>query len=134
VDAQLVAAPHVRRHRRHGLEQASGNQDVLGQPVRAVYGLCHVGDRASTPAANLVAEEAEAAQHSAAHRPLRNDASRRRVTGRDRRHLDHVPPFRHVDLEPGVVEVERAAPLNHRLEPFVDTPVDPHGVTARTER
>ena len=90
---ELVTAPHGRRNRGQRLEDSFCNFGIVGNPDRAPDRLIDVGNRAFSPAPNLVAEDPESPE------PSHSDGTRRYHTSlftmqiRDRRLLDHEVTF-----------------------------------------
>jgi hypothetical protein len=132
--AELVAAPHRRRHLGDEREQPSRRDLIVAEALRPVDRLRGVGDDAVAPATDLVAKEPEDAGYATADRPLGDDAAFVAVAPWDRRHLDHEPPLRYTHLECGVVQVTAFSPPEPSRNPLEDTPVEPNDVTARAQR
>ena len=101
--------------------------------MRALDRLRDVGDDAVAPAADLVAEEAEAPGCSCADRTLGDDAPLATLAP-SRRLLDHEPPFRHLHFEGRVVELRAVPVLQPRRDRLEDKAIQTNGVTARAER
>jgi len=128
--AELVAAPDRDRNARGEVEHPPCGLRIVCEPAWAVDRFGDVRDHPVAPAVQLVAEEPEPAGPARPDRPLHHDPARRTVVVEDRSLFDHEPALRHVDLERGVVQVARSAPLQSCNDGFVDAPVEPHAVAA----
>lgn len=129
---KFVATPDGRRHSTYQLEDAASLLRVARQQLRTLDRLCNVRDDPVSPAAQLVAEDAEPFRPAAPDGSLSDHATLRAIAARDRRLLDHEASLRYVHDESRVVEVAARASFEasgHRLE---DASVQADGVAART--
>ena len=126
---QLVSPPDRRGDVGHGVDQPAGDDRIGGDPV-TLDRPAEVGDHAAPPAADLVAEQAQAGEMAAADGAGGDDAAARLVGVRRRRDLDGVV----VDDERGVVEVAARPAVERRIDGLEDAAVEADGVTARTQR
>ena len=132
--AELVAPPNRRRRERHEIKDALSELRVIREPLRALDGLGDVGDDAAGPAAELVAEDAEAPCPASADRPAGDGPTLLAVPAQNWSRLDHESAFRHPDHERRVVEVARRATLEPRGESLEDLSVQAYGLAAGAER
>ena len=132
--AELVAPPNRCRRGRHEIEDALGELRVVREPLRALDCLPDVRNDAAGPAAELVAEDAEAPCPASADRPAGDDPALLAVPAENGRRLDHESAFRHPDDERRVVEVARRATLEPRGEGLEDLSVQAYGMAAGAER
>ena len=93
-----------------------------------------VGDPAVPPAADLVAEQPNAAGPSHAHRALRHDTALFTVEVRHRRLFDDVATFRHTDFQSRVVQVAPRSPLHQRRQRLEHLSAEPHDPSTRAQR
>jgi hypothetical protein len=91
-------------------------------------------DDAVAPAADLVAEDAQAAGPSGSDGAFGDDPAFPWTLVGDRGHLDGIAVARVLDRQGGVVDVASGATLDGGSDGFVDSSVEAHGVAARAER
>ena len=103
---------------------------VLSQPSGALDRLAEIGDDSVPPAADLVAEDAEATRPAGTDGAAAGDSSSLRVGIGHRSALDRVPALGHAHLERRVIEVERAPVLEERHDGLEDLAVEAHRVTS----
>ena len=96
---------------------------IVAQSLGAFDGLGEVWDVPAAPTADLVAEYPKSACPATADGAFSDDASLRAAQVWDRCLLDDERRLWDSDLESGVVEVARRAPLQPRRECLVDAPV-----------
>ena len=132
--AELVAAPHRRRDRRHQVEHALRHRRFLTEPAGSLDGLAEVRDRSAAPAAELVAEQAQPPRDAGAHRAGGDHPAARLARVGRRRQLDREAIATEVDDQGRVIEVASRAALARRDEGLVDLAVEPDAMPARAER
>jgi len=97
---------------------------IVAQSLGAFDGLGDVWDVPTPPTADLIAEYPKSACPATANRAFSDDASLRAAQVWDRCLLDDERCLWDSDLESGVVEVERSAPLQPRHKCLVDATVE----------
>ena len=130
---ELVAPPHRCRRLRREREHAARDAGVVRQALRGRGRVGDVGNDAVAPAANLVAEEAEAAEPPAPDRTA-GDHVRSRPDAPGGRLLDRDGASPGADAERGVEERTAPAPLPPRDDRLVEEAAPPDDVPARAER
>src|SRR5205823_5307282 len=94
IRAELVTAPHRRRHVRYHFEQAPSQLLLIAEARGAVDGLGDVRYVATAPDPDLVAEDPKSACPASADGALGDDAALLSAPVVDRRLLDHERPLR----------------------------------------
>ena len=130
----LVAAPHGRGDRRHGVEDPSSHLDVVGHAHRTPDRLTDIGDASVAPAPDLVAEEPNPSRPAGSHRAAGDDTTRCAVAVGNGRLLDDVRTFRDAHLQRRMEEVAPRAPLHERGDGFEQLAADPHDVCVGSQR
>ena len=123
-----VARPATRSSTRRA------SRRIGGEPARPADRLAEVGDRPPAPAADLVAEDAQAREPAAADRAGGHHAAARLVGVRRGCELDGIALAVQLDHERGVVEVVAPATPACRLDGLEETAHVAHRVPAGAER
>ena len=132
--AELVTAPYGRRYRWQCVEDSFRNLDIVGHPDRASDRLIDVGNGASSPAPNLVAEDPESPEPSHSDGTLRYHTSPFAMQIRYRRLLDHEVTFWRGDDERRMVEITPRTTGNESCRRLKELPADPNDVRSGAQR
>jgi len=132
--AKFVTAPYWRRYRRQSFEDPFCNLDIVGDPDRDSDRLIDVGNRASSPTANLVAEDPESPEPSHSDWTLSYHTSSFAVQIRYRRLLDHELTFWRGDDERRMIEITPRTTGNESRRRFKEPSTDPNDVRFSTQQ
>jgi hypothetical protein len=119
---------------RHEFEDPLRASQVVRNAERAPDRLVRIGDGASAPSADLVAEQPEPSCPPRPDRALRDDATRPSALVWDRCGLDDEPAIGDAYLEGGVEKTVPWAMLDEGLDRLVGLSVQANHVAARTQR
>jgi len=131
---QLVASPHGRGDSRDEVEQPAGDQRIAGEPARPANRRAEIRNRPATPAADLVAKQAQPAHVAAPDSARANHASTCLVGVGRRRDFDRVVLAVALDDERCVVELGSPPMLASGFDGLEDPAIEADGVTSRAER
>jgi hypothetical protein len=131
---QPVASPHGPGDGGDQGEHPARDPNVAGQSTRSTNRIAEIWDRPTTPAADLVAEQAQPAEVPAPDGARANHASACLVSVRRRRELDRVATSGQLDDEHCVVEVASWPMPARGCDGLEDPPVEADETTARSER
>ena len=121
-------------HGRYQVEEPAGHPGVAGKPAGGADRLGEIRNRAATPAADLIAKQAQPADVAAADGARGHHPSTRLITVRRRRDFDRVAIAVQADDERRVIEVA-SWPMSARgLNGLEDPAVEANAVTTRPER
>jgi len=132
--AKFVTAPYWRRYRRQSFEDPFCNLDIVGDPDRDSDRLIDVGNRASSPTANLVAEDPESPEPSHSDWTLSYHTSSFAVQIRYRRLLDHELTFWRGDDERRMIEITPRTTGNESRRRLKEPSTDPNDVRFSTQQ
>ena len=132
--AELVTAPYGRRYRWQCVEDSFRNLHIVGHPDRASDRLIDVGNGATSPAPNLIAEDPVSPEPSHSDGTLRHHTSPFAMQIRYRRLLDHEVTFWRGDDERRMVEITARTTGNESRRRLEELPADPNDVRSGAQR